>query len=168
MIGYRKSRNMSAFADVLSRPLFWAELDFYRARQIKFIKYFRDLFGADVPMMYRAAAPRREAGPAEISIYQLDKMARLVAAYHDIEVFDWGHTLHGYGEFYKDSIHVMNGPHATVYLNMMFYYLHRASGGIEVKGTIVQTPEQAKAIEGYNPADAWARCNLYNTRLASH
>ncbi|KAK7207739.1 hypothetical protein BZA70DRAFT_23599 [Myxozyma melibiosi] len=167
-IGYRVSKGMSPYTDKFARPLFWSELDFYRARQQMFIEYFRGLFGPDVPMMYRAVAPLRDGGAPEIGLRQLDAMARLVASNHDIEVFEWGYSLLGHPEVYKDKMHVINSPQASLFINMMFYYLHRSLGGTEERGQVTRTPEQFMSVPGRTAGDAWRECNMYNVKVSSH
>ncbi|KAK7207786.1 hypothetical protein BZA70DRAFT_265130 [Myxozyma melibiosi] len=150
------------------RPFHWSELDFYRARQKRFIEYYREIFGADTPFMFRAVLQTRNAASTTVPLVQLDKMARFVAHAMDVEVFDWGHTISGYTQpFYdafRDEIHPKRGAHTYIYGNMLLYYLFRASGGAEFRGKVTRWP----ATAGMSQAEAWNECHRYNMKLHSH
>ncbi|KAK7203429.1 hypothetical protein BZA70DRAFT_291459 [Myxozyma melibiosi] len=156
--------------DEPARDLFWSELDFYRSRLSMFVDYFRNLFGADVPMMYRAVIPTHEMVDSSVILRQLDTMARHVADEKGVEVFEWGHTMDGYLDEYRDKLHVRHGPHSYLYANMLLYYLFRAVGGKETRGQIIEWPanDTEKAAERWNLGKAWEECHPYNMRRASH
>ncbi|KAK9379443.1 uncharacterized protein V2V93DRAFT_373798 [Kockiozyma suomiensis] len=149
----------------LVRPMLWFELDFYRARQQKFITYMRDLFGNEVPFLFRAAIPRGSNRKSEGGLYALDAMARLVANSFGVEVFEWGHILEGYSTIaYSDSVHVKRGPHAVIYANMLLYYLFRAAGGVESRGAVKTWPSE----DGVAAGAGWEQCSPYRMPLQSH
>ncbi|KAK9460622.1 uncharacterized protein V1516DRAFT_665018 [Lipomyces oligophaga] len=145
----------------VSRQLYWSELVFYKNRLNKFIRTLKDIFGEDVPMLYRSALSHRSEGINDVPMYELDRMARLVAHHQSVEVMEWGLTVTGYTDIFLDDMHIGLNPHSYLYNNMMLYYLFRASGGTEVRGKITNWPDSRQLSKG----DAWDECHRFNSEL---
>ncbi|KAK9453432.1 hypothetical protein V1511DRAFT_504704 [Dipodascopsis uninucleata] len=143
------------------RQIHWSELEFYIQRSRVFIKSIRNLFGNDVPIMYRTAIQHRNAGITDLPLYNLDRAARFVAHQADIEIFDWGKMMAGFQDEFTDNMHVGLGPLSWLYSNMLMYYLFRALGGAEYRGKVVEWPS-AKNI---TMDEAWGECHIYNMNL---
>ncbi|KAK7207738.1 hypothetical protein BZA70DRAFT_272096 [Myxozyma melibiosi] len=163
--GDKLQKNKTKPTEKTLRPFHWSEIDFYRARQKKFIEFYRSIFGPETPFMFRAAMQTKYPADTTVPLRQLDRMGRYVAHSMDVEVFEWGQMIAGYAypyySAYKDEVHPKRGPHTYIYSNMMLYYLFRASGGAESRGQVVRWPAEANMTTG----EAWEECHGYNMRM---
>ncbi|KAK9364369.1 hypothetical protein V1509DRAFT_636619 [Lipomyces kononenkoae] len=161
------------------RQLFWEELVFFKSRMEKFIKFIRDIFGADVPLMYRSLTMRQESRSADLAGLDMDRVTRALATKHGVEIFEWSRLGAAFSGQYMDNIHVGHGPLSYTWSNMLLYYLFRATGGVEYNGALAQFPDSVKqyvidgqAVKGAplihvsrNPDTSlkfWAQCHDYN------
>ncbi|KAK7207730.1 hypothetical protein BZA70DRAFT_293054 [Myxozyma melibiosi] len=142
----------------LRRQTTWSELKFFMNRQVQFIEYLRKFFSPDVPMMMRSVIPHRDQGKSDISLYEIDRMARFVAYNLGNEVFEWSHTVPGFPEIYRDDMHVNVSAQSTVYSDMLLYYLFRAVGGAQVRGKVTRWPSESTLSQ----AEAWEECHPYD------
>lgn len=160
--GYAKAdefkQNISTPNTYLRRQMTWNELKFYMNRNQQFIEYLRNIFTRTVPMMMRTVIPHRDQGKTDISLYEIDRMARFVAYHAGNEVFEWGLSVPGFPEIYRDDMHVDIGAHSTMYGNMMLYYLFRSLGGAQVKGQVTRWPQDSN----FTVEEAWAECHHYD------
>ncbi|KAK9321111.1 hypothetical protein V1517DRAFT_327248 [Lipomyces orientalis] len=139
----------------LHRPLNWRELRFYMQRIRYIVGLFRELYGDDFPLLYRATTLRREKF-GNVGLYDLGRAARFVAHELDIEIMEFGQMVQGYEQFYFDIVHIGKGPLSVLWANMVFWYLFRALGGVEVKGQLVRMPNESGP---YKLIDNWDVCH---------
>ncbi|KAK9483911.1 hypothetical protein V1527DRAFT_484375 [Lipomyces starkeyi] len=139
-----------------ARSLNWRELRFYMQRVRMVITMLRQQFGDDVPIMCRSVTLKKSV-PSNVSILNLDRAARFVCNELDIEMMEFGEIIRGYFEFYKDMVHIDRGPLSVMWANMMFWYLFRTQGGVEVRGDLIEMP--TKGTEIVNVAKEWNTCH---------
>ena len=76
---------------------FWDELAWHRGRVRKLITKMRDVFGQDLPLMYRTRQLRAHTEHDEmLKIAQLDQGWRALARELGVRLFTWGGKLEGY------------------------------------------------------------------------
>ncbi|KAK9469163.1 hypothetical protein V1512DRAFT_268848 [Lipomyces arxii] len=137
-----------------SRSLNWREMRFYMMRFKYLVSLLRDLYGADVPMLCRATTYKKSL-LSNLSIHDLDRASRYVCHELGIEVMEFGSINQGFFQMYKDMVHVNRGPTSILWANMMFWYLFRVMGGVEVKGELVKMPPEIEV----NRSAEWNRCH---------
>ncbi|KAK9350365.1 hypothetical protein V1523DRAFT_420076 [Lipomyces doorenjongii] len=139
-----------------ARSLNWRELRFYMQRVRMVITMLREQFGDDVPIMCRSVTLKKSL-PSNVSILNLDRAARFVCNELDIEIMEFGEIIRGYFEFYKDMVHIDRGPLSVLWANMVFWYLFRTQGGVEVRGDLIEMPSNGTEI--VNVAKEWNTCH---------
>ncbi|KAK9385512.1 hypothetical protein V1515DRAFT_607666 [Lipomyces mesembrius] len=139
-----------------ARSLNWRELRFYMQRVRMVITMLRQQFGDDVPIMCRSVTLKKSL-PSNVSILNLDRAARFVCNELDIEIMEFGEIVRGYFEFYKDMVHIDRGPLSVLWANMMFWYLFRTQGGVEVRGDLKEMPTNGTEI--VDVAKEWNTCH---------
>ncbi|KAK9477546.1 hypothetical protein V1514DRAFT_112434 [Lipomyces japonicus] len=162
------------------RQLAWDELVFFKSRMAKFMRYLREKFGAQTPMLYRSLTTRRDSNVADLATINMDRISRLIAQREGVEIFEWARLTSGFSDQYMDYLHVGRGPLSATWGNMMLYYLFRASGGINFNGTIERYPDFSGnyLVEGKGAINVpvfnvkenpdvsvnnfWAECHAYN------
>ncbi|KAK9466676.1 hypothetical protein V1512DRAFT_263183 [Lipomyces arxii] len=137
------------------RSLNWREMRFYMQRVRKIIGMMRSTFGDDVPLLFRVTT-LRQGDFENVGIHNIIRAARFVSRELNIEVMEFGSLVQGYFQFYIDQLHVGKGPLSVLWSNMMFWYLFRTQGGIEVKGELMKLPEPQ---EQKNVVQNWKLCH---------
>ncbi|KAK9252046.1 hypothetical protein V1507DRAFT_462826 [Lipomyces tetrasporus] len=138
------------------RSLNWRELRFYMQRIRMVINMLREQFGDDVPMICRSVTLKKSLY-SNVSIMNLDRAARFVCNELGVEMMEFGDIIRGYFQFYKDMVHIDRGPLSVMWANMMFWYLFRTQGGVEVRGRLTEMP--ANSTEVVNVTAQWHRCH---------
>ncbi|KAK9494289.1 hypothetical protein V1508DRAFT_42280 [Lipomyces doorenjongii] len=162
------------------RQLVWDELVFFKSRMDKFVTFVRDMFGADVPLLYRSLSARRESAAMDLAGINMDRVTRALVAKRGIEIFEWSRMAAAFSTQYLDYMHIDHGPLSYTWANMLMYYLFRAAGGAEYNGTLARFPDpvQQYVLDGEavigapqiqvkrNPDTSvdkfWAECHQYN------
>jgi hypothetical protein len=76
---------------------FYEEIKWHRARIQEFILYMREMFGEDVPMMFRTRQHRaRNRWGGVLKIAQIDQSCRAITKEMGVKLFTWGSKLEGY------------------------------------------------------------------------
>lgn len=76
---------------------FWSEIAWHRGRVRKMITSIRDMYGADLPLMFRTRQLRLQTKwDSMLKIFQLDQGCRAIAKEMDVKLFTWGGKLEGY------------------------------------------------------------------------
>lgn len=138
-----------------NRQLTWRELRFYMSRMRQFITHIRSVFGDDVPLMYRTQSLHKTVDQRDLMVQELDRAARFTASEMSIEIFEWGKLVTGFSSRYVDEIHIQRGPLSWLWANMLLSYLFRASGGVDIRGTIEKWPSESSSSR----IDAWGECH---------
>ncbi|KAK9238455.1 hypothetical protein V1525DRAFT_401106 [Lipomyces kononenkoae] len=140
-------------------PLTIDQLRFVSKRFIKFVEFMKNVFGEDVPMMYRSSTIRKDGKDEDWGILSIDRMLRsLVTTRFDMEVFDWSKLAYGASNEYKDFIHFTKGRMSLLFSDMLLHYLFRASGGVEVEGVVKKWPQE-RTMD--NLKANWDMCHDY-------
>ncbi|KAK9365687.1 hypothetical protein V1509DRAFT_632486 [Lipomyces kononenkoae] len=140
-------------------PLTIDQLRFVSKRFIKFVEFMKDVFGDNVPMMYRSLTVRKEGKDEDAGILSIDRMLRsLVTTRFDMEIFDWSRLAYGAVHEYKDFIHFTRGRMSLLFSDMLLHYLFRASGGVEVEGVVKKWPQE---VTVNNLKANWNMCHDY-------
>ncbi|KAK9465228.1 hypothetical protein V1512DRAFT_266238 [Lipomyces arxii] len=139
-------------------PLKWNQLRYMNARLQKLIGMVRDKFDKDFPLMFRSLPVGKDRKSADLGVMSVDRMIRSMSNTLDFEIFDWSSIVYGYPEEYTDEMHIKQGKLSWVFGDMLFYYLFRASGGLEVRGDIVRLPDLDKP---WDPIANWAQCHSF-------
>ncbi|KAK9460491.1 uncharacterized protein V1516DRAFT_676840 [Lipomyces oligophaga] len=158
-MAFAHARNASFGSPNPYRLPTWRELEYYRDRQRKFISFFRNLFGADTPMMYRTETPKKKESHENLFLHGLDRMSRFIANNEGIEVFEASHIMLGFPQYFRDNQHIVRSPLSYIYGDMVLYYLFRAAGGAEFRGEVVVWPSQRT---GLTQSQKWAECHESN------
>ncbi|KAK9242256.1 hypothetical protein V1506DRAFT_548169 [Lipomyces tetrasporus] len=136
-----------------SRVLTFRELVYYMQRVRYAIYKLRALYGDHVPIIYRSIS-LKNVEDGDTPAVNLDQAARFACREVDVEVMEFGHIVRGYYSFYADDVHIKRGPLTVLWANMVFWYLFRSQGGVEVRGELVKMPE----ING-TAAESWGLCH---------
>ncbi|KAK9447840.1 uncharacterized protein V1518DRAFT_376248 [Limtongia smithiae] len=139
------------------RSLNYRELRFYMTRLSKILSFVQTELPHS-PILCRTVTQRRKGNENTMST-QITRAQSYVCKNHNLESMPFAENianLFGAGELFKDTVHYKNGPLSALYSNMLLSYLFRASGGVEVKGTIMRYPP-ARA----NPMQEWNRCHRH-------
>ncbi|KAK9330403.1 hypothetical protein V1520DRAFT_340744 [Lipomyces starkeyi] len=140
-------------------PLTVDQLRFVSKRFIKFVEFMKDVFGDNVPMMYRSSNVRKDGKDEDAGILSIDRMLRsLVTTRFNMEIFDWSRLAYGATSEYKDFIHFSKGRMSWLFSDMLLHYLFRASGGVEIEG-VVKTWPQEKTMHDLKAN--WEVCHDY-------
>ncbi|KAK9323472.1 hypothetical protein V1517DRAFT_320372 [Lipomyces orientalis] len=124
-------------------PLTIDQLRFVSKRFIKFVEFMKDVFGDDVPMMYRSSTVRKDGKDEDAGILSIDRMLRsLVTTKFNMEIFEWSKLAYGATSEYKDFIHLKKGRMSWLFSDMLLHYLFRASGGVEIEGNVRKWPRE--------------------------
>ncbi|KAG9008586.1 hypothetical protein FRB95_001310 [Tulasnella sp. JGI-2019a] len=109
-------------------PLTYSEINWHRSRVHALISKTRQLYGSQVPIMFRTRHLRKDnRWNRVLRIFQLDQSVRAIAEELGIKLFDWGGNLEGQTDmFYDDDQHFKNGPATWLAGDMMLFYLRRA------------------------------------------
>ncbi|KAK9379100.1 uncharacterized protein V2V93DRAFT_327581 [Kockiozyma suomiensis] len=143
--------------------LAWNQLRFVNARLQRVVAILREIYGPDVPMMYRSMTTRKDSKQADLGMLSLDRMHRSMATHLGLEVFDWSRIVYGHSSEYKDQLHVHAGPLTWVFDDMLLSYLFRAAGGIEDQGKVIHWPSMNSDMMWQNGLN-WQRCHAYLKR----
>ncbi|KAJ8100069.1 hypothetical protein POJ06DRAFT_123093 [Lipomyces tetrasporus] len=151
------------FADKLDfmRPLNWEELNFYMHRISKFIGLIREQFGRDVPLVYRSMT-HKSNGSETMGIHDLERAARFVCKELDVEYMEFGSLVAGHYDWYRDQVHLEDGPLSALWGNIVMWYLFRTQGGNEFKGAIQRMPPKGSfgsQTHDLTIAEAWKECH---------
>ncbi|KAK9386231.1 hypothetical protein V1515DRAFT_538357 [Lipomyces mesembrius] len=141
------------------QPLTMDQLRFVSKRFIKFVEFMKDVFGDNVPMMYRSSSVRKEGKDEDAGILSIDRMLRsLVTTRFNMEIFDWSRLAYGATSEYRDFIHFNKGRMSWLFSDMLLHYLFRASGGVEIEGVVKIWPQE-KTMHDLNAN--WEVCHDY-------
>ncbi|KAK9321108.1 hypothetical protein V1517DRAFT_327243 [Lipomyces orientalis] len=151
-VNAHKERYHSKSADY-ARVLTYRELVFYMQRVRYAIYKLRALYGDHLPIIYRSIS-LKNTDDGDTAAVNLDQAARFACREVDVEVMEFGHIMRGYYSFYDDDVHLKRGPLTVLWANMVFWYLFRSQGGVEVRGELVKMPE----ING-TVAENWKMCH---------
>ncbi|KAK9312097.1 hypothetical protein V1522DRAFT_249822 [Lipomyces starkeyi] len=136
-----------------SRTLHFNELVLYTRLLRRTISKLRDLYGYKVPILYRTVALKNTVHQ-DLAALNLDSAARYACRELDIEIMDFGWLVRGYYSFYSDDVNIDEGPLSALWANMVFWYLFRSQGGVEVRGDLVRMPDMDMTT-----VDAWNMCH---------
>ncbi|KAK9351025.1 hypothetical protein V1523DRAFT_418007 [Lipomyces doorenjongii] len=136
-----------------SRTLNFNELVLYTRLLRRTISKLRNLYGYQVPILYRTVALKNTA-LQDIAALNLDSAARYACRELDIEIMDFGWIVRGYYSFYSDDVNIGEGPLSALWANMVFWYLFRSQGGVEVRGDLVRMPDMDMTT-----VDVWNMCH---------
>ena len=139
------------------RHITWQESRFFSSRMKKFIPFMRNVFGKDVPMMYQSLTTHNISDSVDLVVFDLDRVSRFLTKKFDLEIFEWSRIIRGHTSFYKDRTHPGKNPVSWLWANMVFNYLFRSLGGLEVDGRIERLP--SKEFKGYG---GWEECHSWN------
>ncbi|KAK9243743.1 hypothetical protein V1506DRAFT_477955 [Lipomyces tetrasporus] len=144
ILGHAANQNLAE--PDYGRDMNWRELRFYMQRVRRVVGILRETFGDTVPLLYRVTSPRKDEAE-NVGMHSLVRAARFVCRETDVETMEFGSLVQGFVEFYRDGLHVANGPLSVMWSNMMFWYLYRVKGGVEVKGQLLQPPTGQSALD---------------------
>ncbi|KAK9235096.1 hypothetical protein V1525DRAFT_285473 [Lipomyces kononenkoae] len=136
-----------------SRSLNVKELVVYKRVLGRTISKLRDIYGRHIPILYRTVALRNTEEP-DAAALNLDRAARSACHELDVEIMDFGWLVRGYYSFYSDDVNIDKSPLSTLWVNMVFWYLFRTQGGVEVRGDLVRMADMYMTT-----ADAWNMCH---------
>ncbi|KAK9368148.1 hypothetical protein V1509DRAFT_99674 [Lipomyces kononenkoae] len=136
-----------------SRTLNIRELAVYTRLLRHIISKLRDIYGYHTPILYRTVA-LKNTEEQDATALTLDSAARYACRELDVEIMDFGWLVRGYYSFYSDDVNIDKGPLSTLWVNMVFWYLFRTQGGVEVRGDLVRTADMDMTT-----SDAWNMCH---------
>ncbi|KAK9427239.1 hypothetical protein V1505DRAFT_380817 [Lipomyces doorenjongii] len=136
-----------------SRSLNIRELAVYTRLLRRTISKLRDIYGYHVPILYRTVALKNTNQP-EVAVLNLDSAARYACRTLDVEIMDFGWLVRGYYSFYSDDVNIDKSPLSTLWVNMVFWYLFRTQGGVEVRGDLVRMADMDMTTDV-----AWNMCH---------
>ncbi|KAK9322198.1 hypothetical protein V1517DRAFT_260761 [Lipomyces orientalis] len=140
------------------RSLNWEEINFYMHRLAKIIDLIRSQFGSEVPIVFRSVTHKAN-GSETMSIYDIDRAARFVCKELDVEYMEYGSLVSGHYDWYRDKVHLKDGPLSALWGNIVMWYLFRTQGGNEFKGSIQRMPPNSSLPYEHNITDAWNECH---------
>jgi len=110
-------------------PLTYSEINWHRSRVHSLIARTRQLYGSNVPIMFRTRHFRIDnQWNRIIRIFQLDESVRAIATELGVKLFMWGDKLEGQtDQFYDGDQHFKMGPVTWLFGDMMLFYLRRAT-----------------------------------------
>ncbi|KIY43158.1 hypothetical protein FISHEDRAFT_78811 [Fistulina hepatica ATCC 64428] len=87
------------------------ELAWHRQRVAKLVSRIRELYGQDVPLMFRTRQIRQQTNDFKLlKIFQFDQGLRALAKQLNIGLWTWGGKLEGYTVNYDNDHHYSFGP----------------------------------------------------------
>ncbi|KAK9321821.1 hypothetical protein V1517DRAFT_368113 [Lipomyces orientalis] len=129
------------------------ELVVYTRLLRRTISKLRDMYGYHIPILYRTTALKNTKEQGVVAL-NLDRAARYACRELDVEIMDFGWLVRGYYSFYSDEVNIDKSPLRTLWVNMVFWYLFRTQGGVEVRGDLVRMADMDMTT-----ADAWNICH---------
>lgn len=107
---------------------FYEELKWHRSRVRELIALIRQMYGENVPLMFRTRQHRaKNRWGGVLKIFQLDQSIKTVAREMGVRYFSWGSKLEGWLKFQDEDQHYSFGPTTYLFGDMFLFYLHQAS-----------------------------------------
>ncbi|KAK9447290.1 uncharacterized protein V1518DRAFT_377266 [Limtongia smithiae] len=153
----KTEKEKTAVRPDFTRLLNYRELRYYLMRMDKVLGDLQKEF-PDTPLLCRSLTQRTN-GDQNAGVHQLDVAFAYACRRRDVEMMPFGRIVRGLigiVDLFGDVVHFHEGPISSLYSNILFWYLNRASGGVEHRGKLV-----VKATDGPATTTKFSRCHNY-------